>query len=69
MNIKRAAEDVIAAYTQYEDDLKACHEYYCKYNCGLLMTKGTHTPRCERIRLYWHFPTQDPPSRQDGELR
>jgi hypothetical protein len=34
------------------DDLRACHRFYCQYNCGTLMKTGalkTHTPRCKKL--------------------
>ena len=48
---------------EYEDDLRACHEYYCKVNCGMLVKE--HTPRCDKIRHRWGFPAQEPLTEAD----
>lgn len=45
---------------EYEDDLRACHEYYCKVNCGTLSGGNSHTPRCDKLRGAWGFPAQKP---------
>jgi len=47
------------------NDLRACHEYYCRFNCGLLFEHG-HTPRCEKLQRVYKFPAYPPASPQDG---
>lgn len=40
------------------DDLRACHEYYCRNNCATLVgrTPDTeHTPRCKKLVETWGF--------------
>lgn len=51
------------------DDLRACHEYYCKYNCKLLfqsqVTSSRHTPRCERLQVEHGLRPQPDSATQD----
>ncbi len=51
---------------QIREDLEACHEYYCKYNCGTLANVDGHTLRCERLRGQWGFRAYPPATTADG---
>lgn len=45
---------------QVEDDLRKCHEAYCKSVCPIFSqgmgADRQHTPRCERLQSTWGFP-------------
>ncbi len=43
--------------SQVADDIRACHEFYCKYNCGTLNPPGSHTSRCGRLTHEYGLPT------------
>jgi hypothetical protein len=61
-------DSMVRAIKEYEDDLKACHEYYCKHNCAGVVGKGNHTPRCDKLRARWGFPEYIPASKEDGNV-
>lgn len=59
----RAVERLAASWEQTREDLKVCHEYYCRANCHTLYVEGPpspagpHTPRCRRLREEYGFPS------------
>ena len=61
--MKNPLEDQVFDIRQ---DLEACHEYYCKYNCGTLAKVDRHTPRCERLRGQWGLQAHPPATVVDG---
>lgn len=46
------------AVDQVVDDIRVCHEFYCKYNCGGVLPTGTHTLRCQRLQREYDLPKQ-----------
>ncbi len=41
---------------QVSEDVRVCHEFYCKYNCGTVNPPGSHTQRCDRLRKEYDLP-------------
>ncbi len=45
---------------QVSEDIRVCHEFYCKYICGSVTPPGTHTQRCDRLRQEYDLPKHEP---------
>ena len=61
-DMKETIEKLMAEAGEVVADLRACHEYYCKYNCGTLVrTAALHTLRCQRLQVRHGFPAYTPP--------
>jgi len=49
MNAEKQVRELI-------EDLRACHEYYCRYHCATMTGGREHTLRCDKLRGVYGFP-------------
>lgn len=66
---KKILEPVEEYLAELVEDLKACHEYYCKYNCGTLLVPDEHTSRCRYLQGVYGFPPQKGPNSRVSDTK
>ena len=49
--LERAKKEIDAMI----EDLRVCHEYYCRNNCATILPRGSHSLRCKRLVETWGF--------------
>lgn len=57
--MEREIEALLGRWAHVKEDVRVCHEYYCRNNCHTLMWDGKgewpHTLRCKRLRQEFGF--------------
>jgi hypothetical protein len=48
--MEHLTEKILSRWREVVDDLRVCHDYYCRYNCGTLVAPYEHTPRCKKMQ-------------------